>query len=110
MGVQVYRKGNTHTVRGVQCELTVTDGDIAGYLADGWVLDEKELVEVEEDSPSKVGSDTAAAEERAKAQKEREDEFDLELLRSDARYEGIKNVGNKSAATLKKELDELKEE
>ncbi len=44
--IQLYRKGNTHTVRGVECELRNFDAaEIDLRLAEGWVKDTSDLAE-----------------------------------------------------------------
>jgi len=44
----LYRKGFSHVVRGVQCELIrVEERELDQYRADGWVDDEKLLIQEE---------------------------------------------------------------
>lgn len=56
MAIQLYRKGNTHTVRGVECE--VQNFSLAESLQvlqsdEGWVRSEQELVEKVEEKEEK---------------------------------------------------------
>lgn len=51
----VYRKGFTHVVRGVQCEMKAVNlGEAEKLLADGWTKDLSEL-KPEEEKPKKRG-------------------------------------------------------
>lgn len=46
MGVVLYRKGNTHTNRGIKCEACVFPVDrMQANLNAGWVTDPRELVD-----------------------------------------------------------------
>ena len=61
MAVQVYRKGNTHTVRGVECELRNIDVKyLETFLKSGeWVSDPSQLVR-KKPGPKKKVDDSAA--------------------------------------------------
>ena len=46
MAVALYRKGNTHTIRGIECEMQRFDNQhFESYLQEGWVIDPKLLAE-----------------------------------------------------------------
>ena len=46
MGCVIYREGNTHTERGIECEiLTTTNKRVLGYLSAGWFASPEEMVE-----------------------------------------------------------------
>lgn len=48
MALQLYRKGDTHNVRGIECELVnIRHDQVDEYLAQGWVRDPKEIDEPE---------------------------------------------------------------
>jgi len=45
----LYRKGNTHVIRGVKCDIgRFENSRLQAFLNIGWVIDPQELVEVEE--------------------------------------------------------------
>lgn len=56
MALQLYRKGNTHTVRGIECE--VINVSLAEHFqllesGEGWVRDPSELIEPVPEAPKR---------------------------------------------------------
>ena len=83
MAIQLYRKGSTHTVRGVECECkNFKTGDLTLLLKEGWVTDPSEI-----DKPVDV-------------------EQEMNPIREAAKEAGIEGWDTKRIKTLQAALDE----
>jgi len=50
----IYRKGNTHKIKGVECEMTtISPSNIEHYLDNGWVLNVNKLKRKKKGRPPK---------------------------------------------------------
>ncbi len=95
MAIQLYRAGNTHTVRGIECELCNFDACEMDYqLNAGWCK-----------SPEDIGHEQPEEE----SEEESEEETALNPVRIAAKAAGIEGWDIKRIKTLEGLLDELKD-
>ena len=91
MSVALYREGDTHTVRGVRCEMTRCDhNEVQAHLDAGWSYSVPG-----EDAPEEDSGDTEI------------EGLSLPALRELAREAGIENCERLKTAGLRKALNEL---
>ena len=87
MAYQVYRKGESHNVRGVQCELkNIKPSELEEYLSNGWVTSPNGL----NDEPEQTESDNVET---------------INPIRQAAKDAGIEGWEKKRIKTLQAELD-----
>ena len=90
--IQLYKKGNTHTVRGIKCEVCNFNlNELEHRLKEGWVKDPSELVIEKEEGPIK---------EHVELKKTDPDH----PVRQEAKEKGIEGWDTKQLKTLEKEL------
>jgi 8-oxo-dGTP pyrophosphatase MutT (NUDIX family) len=109
MAVTLYKRGNTHTVRGVGCKLGKFPPDeIDSRLASGWFFSPEEAWEAHEEKPLdfKVLEIKEAKEvERAKADPALNlDDMSNKEIREAAKEAGIESWDTTRIKTLKAEL------
>ena len=89
--IQLYRKGCTHTVRGIECELgNFQATELETMLSDGWVKDPSELTE---SKPEKASIETMETKE-------------LHPVRQAAKDAGIAGWDTKRIKTLEQVLND----
>jgi hypothetical protein len=87
MGISLYRKGNTHTIRGVICEMRVFKvRELKACVAAGWNSSPKDIDRFKEADSNETGL------------------LSVDEVRASAKKAGIRNWHNKKIDTLKKEL------
>ncbi len=93
MAIQLYKAGDTHTVRGIECEVCNFDlAELDLRLSEGWVKDTSEL---EVTGASSEGNQDAEAPE----------EININPVRLKAKEAGIEGWQNKRIKTLEAELE-----
>jgi len=108
MAAQLYREGNSHTVRGIECEVqNFPIGQLNEALDAGWL---KSPEDIGNDAQNEItqGDDEKAPEEESKGEKE-EGEKLLNPIRQAAKEAGIDGWEIKRIKTLEGLLDELKD-
>jgi hypothetical protein len=89
MGVALYRKGGSHTVRGVKCEMKVFKvREMKNCIDTGWHTSPEDI-----ENPTFKEADTNDT-----------GKLSVEEIRAAAKTAGIRNWHNKKIETLKKEL------
>lgn len=123
MSVVFYRKGNTHTVRGIKCELTVIRPEyFNGKLPEGWFFAPEDIVKGEEAEENleihiakarekmakKKDIDTDGMQEGVKKEEDTEEVEEKVLknpeIRQAAKDAGIENWKTARIETLKESL------
>lgn len=103
MAVTLYRKGDTHVVRGVTCESArFAVSSMAGALKGEWVANPKELVNSNDEQVEEEASEEESSEESEQAEEVKEPV--LNEVRLAAKAAGIVGYEKKRIATLKNEL------
>jgi len=99
MAIQVYKPGNTHTVRGVECEaLNINIGSLSHYLENGYYKKEGEWLEAVEDEVET--EDEPQVDEPVENKR-------AEGVREKAKAAGIEGFDKKRIKTLESELNGL---
>ncbi len=95
MAVVVYRRGNTHTVNGIRCELKIINHELFNGEPDpGWFFSP-------EDAYKEIDNGLQKEENEAK---EEEKEMSNEEIRTAAKDAGIENFDKARIGTLKEKL------
>jgi hypothetical protein len=103
MGVVLYRKGSTHTIRGVECEAKVIDSrSFTGKAEEGWFLSEKDIDVKEKNEEEK---DTIKEVEEIKTGQKDEILMSDAELRKEAEKRGVKGWRRASIKTLRAALE-----
>lgn len=105
MAIVLYREGDTHTVRGVQCEMGRFDlNEMQTMLDKGWKKSPDDLVEevVDEQDQEQSNPDAGDAEEDNDAIPL--DEADLPALKEYATQIGVKFAANIGEAKLREKV------
>lgn len=100
MAIQLYRKGSSHTVRGIECEVcNFAPASLDGMLADGWVTSPEELSDDNAQIEESSGNDEESTEEKSEDEKE-DAEKALNPIRIKAQLAGIDGWDTKRIKTL----------
>jgi len=98
MALQLYRQGNSHTVRGVVCELkNFHPSELIDALGNGWCRSEKDI---------ETPHDVSANEAERVSESDPVPEMDEAAFRAMAKSIGIKNWHNKKIENLIIEIRE----
>jgi hypothetical protein len=111
--VIIYRKGNTHQIRGIECEKSMVDAlELDQYLSDGWVVRPEDLIkyeEPEETNDTPEDEEQVELEEPKKITKEEIDtngsgKLSNKEIRAAAMRIGIEDWSKARISTLKEKL------
>ncbi len=110
MAIQLYRAGNTHTVRGIECELkNFTPNSLDAMLDEGWLKSPEEIGNDKQIEESDQDERQEESSEDAPQQEDQEEIKVLNPVRQAAKDAGIEGYEIKRIKTLEGLLDELKD-
>lgn len=102
MGLVLYRKGDTHTVKGVLCELKVVDSaTFTGQVEKGWYISVNDIDGIPEPKEPEVVKDLEPV---------NIDELPSEKIRELARINKIEKFSTARISTLKGKLTACQEQ
>ena len=105
MGVVLYRRGDTHTVRGVRCELKVVDSrHFSGTPDAGWFLNVRDIDKVEKPEVKEVATDLIVEEPTVPETVKTIDGMDNDEIRVAAKMAKMNDYDTARIRTLKHRL------
>ena len=104
MAIQLYRAGNSHTVKGIECEVcNFSIGELQIKLDEGWFKSPQEISNGNEESNEK---ESEAVPEEKDIEPQEEKDGVLNPVRVQAKAAGIEGWDNKRIKTLEGLLNE----
>lgn len=102
MSIVLYRKGDTHTVRGIACELKIVSHEhFSGVPDAGWFLNVQDINKVgKTEEPQEIESNVIVVSEETKTI----DGMDNDEIRVAAKMAGMRDYDTARIRTLKNKL------